>query len=66
MVILLFYLLIYIKVISLPLLLGCFTSELFMLGFVIGAVTVGYYLATSTTLMAGILEGAKEWGISNK
>jgi len=45
-------------VIGFPFVLGCFFSPSRFFGFVIGAITIGYYLSTSTTLIAGILEGA--------
>jgi hypothetical protein len=48
-----------------PIILGCFVVPLFNLGFTVGAVFVGFYLSTSTTTIAGILESAKDWVVDN-
>jgi len=49
-----------------PFLLGNLFMPQVSLGFVAGACFIGFYLATTTSMTAGVLESAKEWVFSNK
>jgi len=45
-----------------PFLIGLiFVSEKIWFGFTLGAVFVGFFLAVSSTICAGLLESSKEW-----
>ena len=45
-----------------PFLIGLiFVSEKIWFGFTLGAVFIGFFLAVSTTVFAGLLESSKEW-----
>ena len=49
-----------------PFLIGMVFAPKVSLGFVLGAIFVGFFLATSTTLTAGLLESSKEAATSKK
>jgi hypothetical protein len=49
-----------------PLLLGYIFNAKVSLGFTSGATFVGFFLACTTSMTAGILESAKEWVFANK